>query len=66
VRTGWDDLAAAEVDLADDTRDLRYRRAAADLTDGLFVELGPRLWHLFRAEPVPVDTTSDDAEYEAI
>ncbi len=66
VRTGWDDLAAAEVDLVDDTRDLRYRRGAADLTDGLFVELGPRLWHLFRVEPVPAENTSDDAEREAI
>jgi glycosidase len=66
VRTGWDDLAAAEVDLVDDTRDLRYRRGAADLTNGLFVELGPRLWHLFRVEPVLAENTSDDAEREAI
>jgi hypothetical protein len=41
-----------EVDLVDDTRDLRYRRSAADLTDGLFVELGPGLWHLFRVEAI--------------
>ena len=75
VRARWDGLGALdpqvvtqvkEVDLVDDTRDLRYRRSAADLTDGLFVELGPRLWHLFRVEPVPAEDTSDDAEREAI
>lgn len=64
VRARWDGLGALdsqhvtqdmqvdEVDLVDDTRDLRYRRSAADLTDGLFVELGPGLWHLFRVEAI--------------
>ena len=71
VRARWDGRGALdpqvdEVDLVDDTRDLRYRRSTADLTDGLFVELGPRLWHLFRVEPVPAEDTSDDAEREAI
>jgi hypothetical protein len=75
VRTSWHGPGALdpqlvaqvdEVDLVDDTRDLRYRRSAADLTDGLFVELGPRLWHLFRVEPVPAENTSNDAEHEAV
>ncbi|PHV68402.1 alpha-amylase family glycosyl hydrolase [Williamsia muralis] len=75
VRAAWDAPGALdpqhvapvdEVDLVDDTRDLRYRRSAADLTEGLFVELGPRLWHLFRVEPVPAEDTTDDAEREAI
>lgn len=75
VRTSWHGPGALdpqlvaqvdEVDLVDDTRDLRYRRSAADLTDGLFVELGPRLWHLFRVEPVPAENTSNNAEHEAV
>ena len=75
VRAAWDAPGALdpqhvapvdEVDLVDDTRDLRYRRSAAYLTEGLFVELGPRLWHLFRVEPVPAEDTTDDAEREAI
>jgi hypothetical protein len=66
VRTGWSDLDGDEVDLVDDTRDTRYRREVADVEDGLFVELGPRLWHLFRVDPVPADVSIDRVEREEI
>jgi hypothetical protein len=64
VRAPWQGLDAHEVDLVDDTRDLRFRRSVADLRDGLYVELGPRLWHLFRLHPIPVDATPDSVDIE--
>jgi hypothetical protein len=64
VRAPWNDLDADEVDLVDDTRDLRLRRSVADLQDGLYVELGPRLWHLFRVDPTLSDISPDSVDPE--
>jgi hypothetical protein len=52
VRTSWDDLRGRPVHLVDDTRAVAYDRAGTDLCDGLYVELGPWSWHLFRVEPL--------------
>jgi hypothetical protein len=51
VVTNWDDLRGSMFRLVDTTRDTEYLRSGDDLADGLFVELGPWLWHLFRIEP---------------
>ena len=49
----WDDLRGTSCRLVDDTNDVAYRaRDGATLCDGLYVELGPWAWHLFRVEPV--------------
>ncbi len=52
VRTPWDDLRGHSVRLIDPTQDVAFDRAGDDLCDGLFVELGPWRWHLFRLELV--------------
>ena len=46
----WDDLRGQQVRLVDPTQDVTYDRAGDDLVDGLYVELGPWGWHLFRVE----------------
>jgi hypothetical protein len=38
--------------LADPTTGIEYDRKGDDVCDGLFVELGPWQWHLFRVEDV--------------
>jgi Alpha amylase, catalytic domain len=50
VRAPWDDLRGQLCRLVDPTNDVSYDRAGDDLCDGLYVELGPWHWHLFRVE----------------
>jgi hypothetical protein len=50
VRTPWPDLRGRPCRLIDPTTDVAYERAGDDLCDGLYVELGPWGWHLFRVE----------------
>ena len=52
VRAPWDDLRGRPWRLVDPTADAVYERRGDDLCDGLYVELGPWRWHLFRVEPV--------------
>lgn len=52
VRAPWDDLRDQRCRLVDDTNDVAYDRDGAALCDGLFVELGPWAWHLFRVETI--------------
>jgi hypothetical protein len=52
ARAPWDDLRGRPVQLVDDTHAVAYDRAGTDLCDGLYVELGPWSWHLFRVEPL--------------
>lgn len=51
VRGPWDDLRGRPCRLVDPTHDVTLDRAGSDLCDGLYVELGPWGWHLFRVEP---------------
>jgi hypothetical protein len=53
VKVAWDDLRGKDCRLEDPTRELTYDRSGDALCDGLFVELGPWSWHLFRVELVP-------------
>ena len=53
VRAPWADLRGQPCRLTDPTTDVTYDRAGDDLCDGLYVELGPWRWHLFRVEPQP-------------
>lgn len=39
--------------LTDPTTGLSVVRSGDDLADGLFVELGPWQWHLFRLDEIP-------------
>ncbi len=50
VRTPWHDLRGKDLLLGDPTHARTYDRAGGDLADGLYVELGPGEWHLFRLE----------------
>jgi hypothetical protein len=50
VRAPWDDLAGQQVGLTDPTNDVTYERSGDDLVAGLYVELAPWGWHLFRVE----------------
>ena len=50
VRAPWDDLAGQQVRLVDPTQDVTYDRSGDDLVAGLYVELAPWGWHLFRVE----------------
>jgi hypothetical protein len=52
VRAPWDDLRGSAWHLVDLTNDVSFQRDGNDLCDGLYVELGPWSWHLFRIEPV--------------
>ncbi|PXW27974.1 UNVERIFIED_CONTAM: alpha amylase catalytic subunit [Williamsia faeni] len=56
VATGWDDLRGGQFRLIDNTRDIEYLRSGDDLTDGMYVELDPWLWHLFRIEKAEAAT----------
>ncbi len=51
VRAPWDDLRGRRWRLVDPTRDVAFDRAGDELRDGLYVELDPWCWHLFRLEP---------------
>jgi hypothetical protein len=50
VRAPWDDLRGRTFRLVDPTDDVTYERTGDDLCDGLYVELAPWGWHLFRVE----------------
>ncbi|MFF0815836.1 alpha-amylase [Rhodococcus sp. NPDC003318] len=50
VRVPWTDVRGRGFRLVDPTRDLAYERSGDDLSDGLYVELGPWQWHLFRVD----------------
>jgi len=52
VRVPWPDLAGQRVRLVDPTHHTAYDRSGDDLVTGLYVELGPWDWHLFRFEPI--------------
>ena len=54
VRAPWDDLAGQQVGLTDPTNDVTYERSGDDLVAGLYVELAPWGWHLFRVESAGV------------
>jgi hypothetical protein len=50
VHAPWDDLRGCPCTLTDPTNDVSFEREGSSLVDGLFVELGPWAWHLFRVE----------------
>ena len=50
VRAPWDELRVSDCRLVDPTNDVAYVRTGDELCDGLYVELGPWAWHLFRIE----------------
>ncbi|MFF2106848.1 alpha-amylase family glycosyl hydrolase [Rhodococcus koreensis] len=50
VRVPWHDLRGVPCRLVDPTHDAVFDRAGTDLCDGLYVELGPWQWHLFRID----------------
>jgi hypothetical protein len=52
VRAPWGDLRDRRCRLVDPTTGVTYERDGTELHDGLYVELGPWSWHLFRVEPV--------------
>src|SRR5207249_8137956 len=52
VRAPWDDLRGLSCRLEDATNGVTYERSGNDLCDGLYVELGPWRWHLFRVTPL--------------
>jgi Alpha amylase, catalytic domain len=51
VRTPWTDLRGQQWHLTDPTHDIVLARSGDDLVDGLFVELDPWNWHMFRIGP---------------
>lgn len=55
VRAPWNDLRGQHWRLVDPTADAVFDRAGDDLCDGLYVELGPWRWHLFRVETAQED-----------
>jgi hypothetical protein len=50
VRAPWGDLRGQSLRLVDPTADIAYDRTGDELCDGLYVELDPWCWHLFRLE----------------
>ena len=50
IRTPWTDLGGTSCTLTDPTRHISFSRSGNDLTNGLFVELAGRDWHLFRVQ----------------
>ena len=52
VQAPWEDLRGRSLRLVDPTQGVVFERSGDDLCDGLYVELGPWGWHLFRVEPV--------------
>ena len=50
VSAPWDDLRGQRCRLVDPTNDVAFDRTGDELCDGLYVELGPWRWHLFRVE----------------
>ena len=50
VHVPWDDLRGHVWHLVDPTHGTAYDRTGDDLVDGLYVELAPWSWHLFRLE----------------
>jgi hypothetical protein len=63
VRAPWNDLYGQMVTLVDPTHATEFDRAGDDLVNGLYVELPPWEWHLFRVEPQP--RTNRNAEANA-
>jgi hypothetical protein len=61
VSVPWDDVRGKEFELIDDTRGLRFTRKGDDLRDGMFVELGPWLWHLLRVDPIDTPPSEERA-----
>ncbi|MCT1352243.1 alpha-amylase family glycosyl hydrolase [Gordonia sp. p3-SID1431] len=55
VRVNWPDVAGRAFRLVDPVNEIHYDRAGDDLVGGLYVELGPWQWHLFRIEPLGVE-----------
>jgi hypothetical protein len=51
VRTAWNDLQGRTVTLTDPTSQAVFERTGDDLSNGLYVQLPPWGWHLFRVEP---------------
>ncbi|HEY9314524.1 alpha-amylase family glycosyl hydrolase [Williamsia sp.] len=58
VATHWDDLRGSRFRLVDTTRDLDFLRSGDDVCDGMFIELDPWLWHLFRIDET--ETTTEE------
>jgi glycosidase len=52
VSARWPDLRGSVCRLADPTTDITYERKGDDVCDGLFVDLEPWHWHVFRVEPL--------------
>ncbi|MET0700474.1 MAG: alpha-amylase family glycosyl hydrolase [Mycobacterium sp.] len=52
VRVPWEDLAGRTCQLVDPLAGTIVVRSGADLQNGLYIELGPWRWHLFRVEHV--------------
>jgi hypothetical protein len=50
VAAPWPDLRGRVLRLYDPTQEITYDRTGDDLDDGLFVELPPWGWHLFRVD----------------
>ena len=51
VRTAWNDLQGRTLTLTDPTTQAVFERTGDDLSNGLYVQLPPWGWHLFRVEP---------------
>ena len=51
VRVPLIDLRERQWRLTDPTHQVSYQRSGHDLVDGLYVELAPRDWHLWRHDP---------------
>jgi len=59
VGTPWADLRGRKWQLTDPTQHLAFVRSGDDLVDGLFVELDPWSWHMFRIDPL-TDNVPDE------
>ena len=51
VRAPWEDARGHQWRLVDPTHGTTFDRTGDDLCDGLYVQLAPWDWHLFRVEP---------------
>jgi Alpha amylase, catalytic domain len=51
IRTPWGDARGHQWRLVDPTHGTTFDRTGDDLCDGLYVQLAPWDWHLFRVEP---------------